>query len=390
MRAKLSWITVLSAAVVLASAGTASASTTLGSTTAPSGATAGACGSDFIAQPSSDPSTPYTVPSAGTIGQWQVNTAGDTPGTPISLAILRPTGPGTYSVVGVNTATVPNPLPAGNIATFTIPTPIATASGDILGLYAGPGATCYFSGGSTSAADMLVGLMPAATPTVGETASQSGGPGVPTYTLDLSVTLTTTVDAGVITSAAPSAPAVGSLASLSATVSNAGPDTGPITFTDVVPAGLTVDSAVAGSGACTIATQTVTCTITGLASGQTSNVSVVVTPTAVGNYTNTVSVTAVSSIDPNTANNSASASLTVGPALLTPKCVIPRLRGLTSSFAKTLLRLLGCTVGRVTHASSKSVPQGLVIGTNPGASTVAAGQAVAITVSSGRSKKRKH
>ncbi len=96
--------------------------------------------------------------------------------------------------------------------------------------------------------------------------------------------------AGVTASSAPSAAAVGSLAALSATVSNSGPDTSPLTFTDAVPAGLTVDSAVAGSGTCTIASQTVTCTITGLASGQTSNVSVVVTPTAVGNYTNTVSV----------------------------------------------------------------------------------------------------
>ncbi len=60
-----------------------------------------------------------------------------------------------------------------------------------------------------------------------------------------------------------------------------------------------------------------------------------------------------------------------------------KLRGLTASFAKTLLGLLGCTVGNVTHAASKTVPKGLVIASDPGASTVAAGQAVAITVSSG-------
>ncbi len=67
--------------------------------------------------------------------------------------------------------------------------------------------------------------------------------------------------------------------------------------------------------------------------------------------------------------------------------MIPRLRGLTPSFAKTLLRALGCTVGQLTRAASKTVPKGLVIGTNPGASTVAAGQA-AITVSSGRHAKK--
>jgi hypothetical protein len=342
-----------------------------------------------IAQPGSDPSTPYTIPTAGTITQWQVNATGDTPGAQISLVVLRPAGAAGYTVVGVNTGTLPNPLPAGNIATFTIAAPIVTTSGDILGLYTAVSATCYYSGGSTSTADMLIGLTSGSTPTVGQTLTQIMA-AVPSFEMPLSATLTTTVDAGVTASSAPSAPAVGSLAALFATVSNSGPDTSPITFTDAVPAGLTVDSAVAGSGTCTIASQTVTCTITGLASGQTSNVSIVVTPTAVGNYTNTVSVTAAPSPDPNTANNSASASLTVGPMLLTPKCVIPKLRGLTPSFAKTLLRALGCTVGHLTRAASKTVPKGLVISTNPGASTVAAGQAVAITISSGRSKKRKH
>jgi len=57
--------------------------------------------------------------------------------------------------------------------------------------------------------------------------------------------------------------------------------------------------------------------------------------------------------------------------------------------SRDILALLGCAVGHVTHTASRTVPKGLVIGTDPGASTVAAGQAVAITVSSGRSKKQK-
>ena len=390
VRARLSWITVVSAALVLASAGTASADATLGSTTIPSGSTAAGCGPSVIAEPGSDPSTPYTIPSAGAITQWQVNTTGDTAGATISLVILRSAGATTYSVVGVDTKTLPNPLPAGNIATFATATPITVAAGDILGLYSTSGAACYYSGGTTPAANTLIALTSASTPTAGQTLSV-GGPSGASFELDLSATLSTTSDAGVTATAAPSAPAVGSLANLTATVSNAGPNTGAITFTDGVPAGLTIDSAVAGSGTCVVAGQTVTCTITALAPGQTSNVSVVVTPTAVGSYTNTVSVALVSGTDPNAANNTASASLTVGAMLLTPKCVIPTLRGLTASFAKTLLGLLGCTVGNVTHAASKTVPKGLVIASDPGASTVAAGQAVAITVSSGRPpKKHKH
>jgi len=388
VRNRLSWITVLSAALLLAGAASASANATLGSTSIPSGSSATGCNTAVIAEPTSDPSTPYTIPSAGTITQWQVNTTGDTAGAQISLVILRSAGASTYSVVGVDSETLPNPLPAGNIASFTVATPIAVASGDILGLFSSAAVACYYSAGSTPAADTLIGLTSASTPVAGQTLPVSGSSGA-SFELDLSATLNTTMDAGVTASSAPAAPAVGSLATLSATVSNAGPNSSPITFTDGVPAGLTIDSAVAGSGTCSIASQTVTCTITGLAPGQTSTVSIVVTPTAVGTYTNTVSVTPVSATDPNAANNSASASVTVGAMLLTPKCVIPNLKGITASFAKTVLGLLGCTIGKVTRAASRTIPKGSVISANPGASTVAAGTAVALEVSSGSLKKRK-
>lgn len=388
VRAKPAWIAVVSAALVLASAGSASASATLGSTTIPSGSSPGACSTEVIAEPGSDPSTPYSMPTAGAITQWQVNTTGDTVGAQVSLVILRAAGANSYSVVGVDTRTLPNPLPGGNIATFTVATPIPVEAGDILALFAVSGVECYNSGGSTPADDALIGVTSASTPTAGQTLTTSG-PSVSSFELNLSATLNTTTDAGVTTTSEPGAPAVGSLANLTATVSNAGPNTSPITFTDNVPAGLTIDSAVAAMGSCAVASQTVTCTIPSLPVGQTSNVSIVVTPTAIGNYTNTTSVTLASGTDPNSANNTASAGLTVGAMLLTPKCVIPKLRGLTASFAKTLLGLLGCTVGSVTHAASKTVPKGLVIATDPGASTVAAGQAVAITVSSGHKKHRR-
>ena len=387
MRNRLSWIGLLSAAIVLASAGSASASTTLGSTAIPSGSTASGCSSAVLAEPASDPSTPYTIPSAGTLTQWQVNTTGATPGAQISLVVLRSAGASTYTVVGMDTETLPNPLPVSNIASFTIPTQIAVASGDILGLYSSGSVSCYFSGGSTPAADTLLAFAGVA-PTTGATLTVTT-PSPASFELNLSATLSTTADVGVSTTVSPAAPTVGSLATLSASVSNAGPSTAPITFTDAVPAGLTIDSAVAGSGSCSIAGQTVTCTITGLGIGQTSAVTIVVTPTAVGSLTNAVSVSPVGVVDPNTANNSASAPLSVGAMLLAPKCVIPALKGITLSFAKTVLGLLGCTVGKVTHASSRTVSKGLVISTSPTSSTVAAGGAVAITVSSGPPKKHK-
>ncbi len=57
---------------------------------------------------------------------------------------------GHTSVVGVNTGTLPNPLPAGNIATFTIATPIAVSEQVTSSGSTRPSrATCYYSSGST-------------------------------------------------------------------------------------------------------------------------------------------------------------------------------------------------------------------------------------------------
>src|SRR5919201_5814358 len=80
-------------------AGAAKADTTLGSISIPSGADPGFCDGDVIAETQSDPSTPFTVPSAGTITSWRVaNFAA--PGVPITLVVLKNTGGINYSVVG--------------------------------------------------------------------------------------------------------------------------------------------------------------------------------------------------------------------------------------------------------------------------------------------------
>ena len=98
----------------------------------------------------------------------------------------------------------------------------------------------------------------------------------------------------------------------------------PITFVDHVPAGLRLDSAVAGQGTCAISGQTATCTIDQLAAGQSVAVDVVVTPAARGFYANDVSVQAAA-LDPNAANDQASATLGV-TSLAVDGCVVPRLR----------------------------------------------------------------
>ena len=74
----------------------------------------------MIAQVASDASTPYTVPSAGTITSWRVNGLA-APDAPISLVVLRDTGGGSFTVVGVDTHSTPNPVP--DVISFTVASP---------------------------------------------------------------------------------------------------------------------------------------------------------------------------------------------------------------------------------------------------------------------------
>ena len=187
MRRQLSLITVLALLFGLIISTAARADTTLGSTAQPSGSTLGTCAGSAIAQVSSDPSTPYTVPSSGTIAAWQVNTFAATPGAPVTLVVLRPVGGPSYSVVGADTHAVPNPLPG--IASFTVPSPIAVTSGELLALYSpGTGVVCFFHHGSTPAADALFATAAIGAPAAGQTlvANETSGAG---FTLNLAATL---------------------------------------------------------------------------------------------------------------------------------------------------------------------------------------------------------
>src|SRR5436305_4515352 len=141
MRKGISCIAGATVSLLFAFSGVASADVTLGNVTPPTGSDPGTCfqgpgGNDAFAQLTDDPSAPYTVPAGGgAIGSWETNTAGDAPGTPLTLVILRPTSGGSFTVVGVDNETLPSPLPANNIATFTLSTPIVVQAGDKLALY---------------------------------------------------------------------------------------------------------------------------------------------------------------------------------------------------------------------------------------------------------------
>lgn len=199
-------------------------------------------------------------------------------------------------------------------------------------------------------------------------------------------------DVGVTTSASPLNATAGYPALLSSVVSNAGPTTSDITFTDHVPAGLTIESVTVGSGACSTSGQVVTCKITGLSTGQSAAANIIVTPGTAGSYTNSVSAEPAPGVpETNPANNSASATLHVAavPAVAPPaKCVVPNLKGTPVTVAEHVLSLLNCKVGKVRHAHSKHVRKGTVVKTSPKPGTYTAHEVVLLQVSSGPKKKK--
>lgn len=391
---KLGLCVVGTVAVLLASSGVAGAAI-IGSTTQPNGSISVGCvANDVLAQIFSDPSTPFTVPApGGTLTQWATNTVADQAGAPITLVVLRRPSfeASTLTVVATDTETIPSPLPANRLASFTLASPIAVEGGDYLGLYSSlsgdDNPVCAWGDIEVADNDIIAALADGAPPAPGQSLSVNPSEISQNAVLDLSATVAQTEDLGVMSFAGPSNATAQLPALLSSMVSEVGPGGAPATFVDHVPAGLTIDAVAAGLGACTTSDQTVTCTINGLTSDQSVPVDVLVTPTAGGNYTNTVSISSPFP-DPNPANNHASATLTAGTAAAAQMCVVPRLEDTSSKVAGTVLKDLGCKVA-TSRAHSRSVHKGNVIKTTPGPSTQPFGTTVRVQVSSGP-RKRKH
>jgi uncharacterized protein DUF11/PASTA domain-containing protein len=359
--------------VAFALPATASADVTLGSVAQPAGSSPGNCAAGYmIGQQTSDPSTPDTVPPpGGQITGWQTNTTGDTAGSELTLVVLRP-NEGAYTVVGVDPEVLPTPLPTDGIATFTLPTPVQVQGGDVLSLYSFNGVGNCAWGGVSDAADRISLFMLAAAP--GPADSETPLANTSGYLLDVAATLAPSdVDAGVTTSAGPSGAIAGHPALLISTVVNNGPASAPINFNDQVPAGLTINSAAAGDGTCSISGQTVTCTITGLPVAQSVPVEVIATPSAAGSYTNSVSI------------DTAAATLSVASGASPGTCIVPALRGLPSVLARTVLDDLGCKV-KTAKAHSQSIHKGTVISTDPGRGRYASATTITLIISSGPKK----
>lgn len=295
---------------------TALADLQLGDTSLPSGSTqVVGCQSEVVYQPTGDPSTPYVVPSpGGYVKAWQVNTTDATVEGQVSLVALRAQPAERYEVLGVDTERLPFTLPADHIVSFTVPSKnrIQVRAGDVFGLTSSA-IICLSSGGSIPLSDSvgLQSLPNSQPPTKGQVLNPESPPSQGS-TLNLGVTLAQDQDVSVTASSIPADPTVGNLAELLAEVSNHGPASEPIVFTDSIPAHLQVRSAVAGSGACRISGQHVACTISGLPPRGRAPVAVTVVPTRSGRYVNKVEVVSTAGEpDPTPADNRASATLSV-------------------------------------------------------------------------------
>ncbi len=150
------------------------------------------------------------------------------------------------------------------------------------------------------------------------TASSSGqlyDPQSPNRQIQTTTVAATTADMGLTLTATPATTTLNNLITYTATLSNKGPSAANgVILTDVLPSGVTYDSAVAGQGSCAFATvnsiTTVTCQLGDLASGATTTVLVKVKAVTAGTINNKMDVSN-SAFDANVADNTASVSTSV-------------------------------------------------------------------------------
>jgi uncharacterized repeat protein (TIGR01451 family) len=149
---------------------------------------------------------------------------------------------------------------------------------------------------------------------------QSGGqatPGTDSYAWALCASAApapASADLSIAESASPDPVTVGTPLTYTSTVANHGPaDASGVTVSDALPAGTVYVSATPDQGSCSQSAGTVTCSLGALASGATTHVSLVVTPSSAGSLSNTASVSGNEN-DPDNTNNAATTQVTAQTA----------------------------------------------------------------------------
>ena len=149
-------------------------------------------------------------------------------------------------------------------------------------------------------------MIPTATGTITNTASVSGNEPDPDSSNNTvaQTTFVSGADLSIAKTDDPDPVLVGDTLTYTLTVTNNGPavSTG-VTTTDVLPSSVAFVSVTSTAGTCTESGGVVTCSLGGLAVGQTVTSTIVVIPTAAGAITNAASVSG-NEPDPDSSNNS--------------------------------------------------------------------------------------
>jgi uncharacterized repeat protein (TIGR01451 family) len=220
-------------------------------------------------------------------------------------------GPSTTSGV-----TVTDPLPAG--VTLVSATPSKGSCSETATISCALG---IFPGGASATIDIVVTVSPlASSGTLTNTATVSAvtaDPNLANNTATATTTIVNGADLSITKTGSPDPVHTGQNLTYTLTVHNGGPlAASSVSVTDQLPRNTAFGTATATQGSCSLTQPTkriVTCSLGTIASGATVIATIMVTPPSKKTtITNTASVSSTTS-DPNTANNSASATTSVVP-----------------------------------------------------------------------------
>jgi len=219
-------------------------------------------------------------------------------------------GPSTTSGV-----TVTDPLPAGVTMVS-----VAPSKGSCSGTTTISCALGIFPGGASATIDIVVTVSPAASGSLTNTASVSAvtaDPNPANNTATATTTIVNGADLSLTKTGSPDPVHTGQTLTYTLTVHNGGPFAASnVSVSDQLPRNTAFGTATATQGSCSLTQPTkriVTCSLGTIASGATVIATIMVTPPSKKTtITNTASVSSTTS-DPNTANNSASATTSVMP-----------------------------------------------------------------------------
>ncbi len=269
-------------------------------------------------------------PNTGNNTATAVTTVNAVPIPVTDLSITKTDAPDPVNAAGVlvYTLSVHNAGPSNATSltvSDTLPSGVSYVSASGSGWSCGQSSgvvTCTrtsLSSGGTAPLITITVNAPVAGGVISNSASVTGNQNDPN-SANNNTTITTTViaiaDLSITKSDSPDPVNQGSLLTYSVSVSNAGPSAANgVVVTDTLPAGSTFYSATGSGWSCSHSSGIVTCTLASLNSGAAASaISIKIYPPAQsGAISNTATVSSTV-VDPNSANNAASATTTVNPA----------------------------------------------------------------------------